>query len=196
MAVAEKIDQIFTYGDYLKWDTDERYELHDGIPVLMSPAPTPRHQRISLSIVKLLLEKMPKDSGCKIFYAPFDVRLPESNEADEKITTVVQPDILITCDKEKLDNRGLRGAPDVVFEILSPATAARDMGSKRDLYEKHGVREYWIFDPSSKTALVYILRNAIYGKADVYSPGDEPAMQLFPEIVLPLNEIFPEEDLS
>ncbi len=195
MGVARKIEHVYTYGEYLQWNDDERWELYEGVPVLMSPAPTPRHQGISMALAGFLAGKISSKSKGRVFAAPFYVRLPESNEADEDILTVVQPDVLITCDKSKLDRHGLRGAPDVVFEILSASTGSRDIGIKRDIYEKHGVREYWILDPVTKTAMLYTLCDGTYDKATVYTVEEGPPLKLFPEILLPLSEIFYDDDL-
>ena len=97
--------------------------------------------------------------------APFDVRLPEGDEADDEIITVVQPDISVICDPAKLDNRGCRGAPDFIIEILSPATAGKDQIQKVALYEKHGVKEYWLVHPGDRLITVRLLDS----KADTAS---------------------------
>jgi hypothetical protein len=94
-------------------------------------------------------------SECKVYFAPFDVRLPEYDEADDFVNTVVQPDISVICNKDKLDDKGCRGAPDLIMEILSPSTASRDLQIKKNLYEKHGVKEYWIVHPGDKIVIVY-----------------------------------------
>src|SRR5204863_8225221 len=90
------------------------------------------------------------DKPCKGFTSPIDVRLPDRNEADEQIVTCVQPDLLVVCDVGKIDERGIRGAPDFIIEIASPRSATRDEIFKSQLYEKHGVREYWIIRPAER----------------------------------------------
>jgi Uma2 family endonuclease len=100
--------------------------------------------------------------------APFDVRLAEADEADDEISTVVQPDILVVCDPDKLDDRGCRGAPDWVIEVISPGSAAHDRIRKLALYEHHGVREYWIVHPIDRILTIYELQDDEYGKPTEY----------------------------
>ncbi|MBI4778090.1 Uma2 family endonuclease, partial [Candidatus Desantisbacteria bacterium] len=125
---ARKKEERFTYGDYLKWPDDQRWELIDGVAYDMSPAPSRKHQKVVGELFAQFHSYL-KDKSCEVYVAPFDVRLPEVDEgvaplaADEEIITVVQPDIVVVCDRDKLDDRGGRGAPDIVIEILSPWTA-------------------------------------------------------------------------
>ena len=108
-----------------------------------------------------------------VFHAPYDVRLPENDEPDNEIKTVVQPDLLVVCDKSKIDSRGLKGAPDFIIEILSPGSAVKDMKEKLALYEKHGVKEYWVIHPDETVIEVFLLqKNKCYGKPGVYSFSD------------------------
>jgi Uma2 family endonuclease len=190
--IARKINSPVTYGDYLSWTGEERYELIEGLPVNMGPAPMRKHQALSREIFARLHAAVSsrENSPCELYYAPFDVRLPEHNEADEDVTTVVQPDILLVCDPSKLDDRGCRGAPDLVIEILSPGTMSYDLKIKRNLYEKHGIREYWIVHPEEKIILVYRLENGIYGKGEVYETGEDLPVWVLPGLSLPMNEIF------
>lgn len=139
----------FTYADYLSWPEGERWELIDGVPHAMTPAPGSLHQAISFEMAAQLRNGL-RGKRCRGFAAPVDVRLPGGNEADDQVETVVQPDLLVVCDPKKIDERGLRGAPDFVVEIASPGTAARDEIVKTRLYEKHGVREYWILRPAER----------------------------------------------
>ncbi|MCP5051670.1 MAG: Uma2 family endonuclease, partial [bacterium] len=138
-----KNDEFFTYADYLTWPDDERWELIDGIPFNMSPAPSPYHQEILVNLI-FEIKKSLKDGDCKVYAAPFDVRLPEVHQTDGESSNVVQPDILVICDREKIDDKGCKGAPGFIIEIVSPGTAKKDMKFKLMLYEKHGVPEYWI----------------------------------------------------
>jgi Uma2 family endonuclease len=144
-------DPRFTYGDYVQWQGDERWELIDGIAHLMSPAPSMAHQRVLMELARQIANQL-EGQRCRLFPAPFDVRLPRTEEADDSVDTVVQPDLVVVCDPDKLDEAGVRGAPDWVIEILSPSTTARDRIEKRDLYERTGVREYWIVHPTEATA--------------------------------------------
>jgi Uma2 family endonuclease len=147
-------DDYFTFRDYQKWDGDERYELIDGEAFAMSPAPNRRHQEVVFGLARQLADAL--DGGpCKVYLGPFDVRLPRGLERDGDVDTVVQPDISVICDQKKLDDAGCRGAPDVIVEVVSPATAARDRVIKRDLYQLHGVGEYWLIDPERRMLTIY-----------------------------------------
>ena len=175
-----KDDDLFTYADYLAWPENESWELIEGIPFDMSPAPTPYHQEI-LGNLFLEINKVPKEKRgkCKIYIAPFDVRLPEGKEADDEILTVVQPDISVICDPEKVDNKGCKGAPDFIIEITSPATAKKDMKYKLLLYEKHGVPEYWVVLPEDNLVMVYKLNEQRkYGREEVFAKGDVIQLKL------------------
>ena len=122
----------------------------------MTPAPLKIHQEISGNLYEIIKSFL-KDMKCKVYYAPFDVRLPEADEEDEEIITVVQPDLSIICDEKKLDDRGCRGAPDIIVEILSPFTAAKDRKQKFELYQKHLVKEYWVVYPDEKIIDRFVL---------------------------------------
>jgi Uma2 family endonuclease len=138
----------FTYRNYRTWPDSERWELIEGQAWSMSPAPKRRHQEVSASLFTDIYSYL-KGKPCKAFAAPFDVLLPASDEADDEVDSVVQPDILVFCDKSKLTERGARGAPDLVIEILSPWTSKKDQHEKYQLYERRGVREYWVVDPAA-----------------------------------------------
>lgn len=153
--LAQKLGQ-FTYADYCRWPDDERWELIDGEAFAMSPAPTRLHQEFVTELVAQIHGQI-QDKSCRVYAAPFDVRLPKANEADEFVDTVVQPDLAVFCDRGRLDAKGARGAPDWVIEILSPATAAKDQIRKRSLYERHGVREYWLIHPVDRLLTIYRL---------------------------------------
>ncbi len=156
---ARKYDRLYTYGDYRTWPIDERWELIDGIAWNMSPAPNRFHQEIFGELftqIKVFL----KEKTCKVYAAPFDVLLPDrDDQAEDDVRTVVQPDISVICDRNKLTDKGCTGAPDWIIEILSPYTSKKDMLIKFDLYERHGVREYWIVDPGNRYVHVYVLEN-------------------------------------
>ncbi|MGA2547407.1 MAG: Uma2 family endonuclease [Rectinemataceae bacterium] len=152
----ETPDERFTYRHYRTWPDSERWELIDGHAWAMSPAPLRSHQKLSMRLsgwINSFLEGKP----CEAYAAPFDVLLPESDEADDEIETVVQPDIVVICDKSKLTRAGARGAPDLVVEILSPSTSKKDQREKFELYQKRGVREYWVIDPAGEWLCVYRL---------------------------------------
>ena len=185
-----KENEVFTYGMYKTWPDDERWEIIEGVPYNMSPAPSRFHQDIFRELFNQIVNKL-SNKSCIVYSAPFDVRLPESDEADDDITTVVQPDILVVCDNGKLDNEGCKGAPDLIIEILSPATAAKDMKEKFFLYEKHGVKEYWIVEPLDKFIMVYSLQeDAKYGRAVTYTKGDKIESGVLKDLVVDLDLVF------
>ncbi|MDR0875599.1 MAG: Uma2 family endonuclease [Clostridiales Family XIII bacterium] len=142
--------EYYTYRDYLTWPDDVRYQLVNGVPYMMSPGPNRIHQEILISIAATIHAYL-DGKPCKVFAAPFDVRFAESEDTDN----VFQPDVMVVCDEEKIDDRGIKGAPDFVAEILSPSTARLDRGEKYDVYEKEGVKEYWIIDPQAKLIETY-----------------------------------------
>jgi len=190
--LARMLDDRFTYGDYLTWDDDERWELIDGVPYNMSPAPLVAHQRI-LGALHLEFGNWFKGKGCQVFFAPFDVRLPEADESDDLIETVVQPDLAVVCDKMKLDKAGCRGAPDLIIEILSPGTAHKDLKVKRDRYERAGVREYWIVNPGERSVMIFTRnKDDRYGRPEVYNDGDDVRVGIFPDLVISLAAVFAE----
>jgi len=159
----------YTYADYLTWPEEERWELIEGTAYAMTPAPTVRHQQI-LGRLHLQMGQALEDDPCEVLLAPLDVRLPDgASIADEAIRNVVQPDLLVVCDPEKLDSAGCLGAPDLVVEILSPSTAFKDQTAKLTLYEQNGVKEYWIINPVRETVLVYCLDlDGLFGKPAEY----------------------------
>jgi len=131
----------FTYADLIVWPEEERWELIDGIPYDMTPAPSQRHQEIVTELI-VQFGVFLRDSPCRLYTAPFDVRLPKSMENGMTASTVVQPDLLVVCDREKLDGKGVVGSPTLVVEITSPSTAGKDLREKRAAYERAGVPEY------------------------------------------------------
>ena len=185
-----KENNVYTYKDYLEWPEEERWELIEGVAYNMTPSPSRSHQKISAALVNALYQYL-KGKNCEVYYAPFDVRLPEGDEEDNKIKTVVQPDIVVICDPSKLDEKGCKGSPDLIMEILSPSTASIDYISKLKLYEKNQVSEYWIIHPIDKIVMVYrLLENGNYGRAEVYSEKDRVKAGIFDDFVIDLKEIF------
>jgi Uma2 family endonuclease len=190
--LARKLDERFTYGDYLTWDDDERWELIDGVPYSMSPAPRFRHQRILGELHRQFANGL-FDTSCHAVLAPFDVRLPESDESEDQVETVVQPDLSVICDRTKLDEAGCRGAPDLIVEILSPGTSHKDLKIKFDRYERAGVPEYWIVDPAEKTVMVFIRgADSRYGRPNVYDAVGVIPVGIFPDLEIVLAAVFAE----
>lgn len=183
MGLALRDTQHHTYGDYLAWPDEVRHELIDGIAYAMAPAPLRVHQEILLELAtqaRNALEGRP----CRPYVAPFDVRLPRGDEADRDIDTVVQPDLVVVCDRSKLDERGCRGAPDWVVEILSPSTAGHDLITKRRLYERVGVREYWLVHPVDRIVTVYRRQDGAFAAPDIYELKETLAVGILPEVVI------------
>lgn len=181
MNTAEKLQQRYTYADYTQWPDDERWELINGEAYAMT-APRRLHQDIVFELGRQIGNYL-QGKPCKGYTAPFDVRLPRKDEADAKIETVVQPDLSVICDPAKLDRSGCRGAPDWIIEVLSPSTTLKDMNTKRDLYELHGVQEYWIIHPEDRWLLVYTPdAQGHYGKPGVFGMDEPTATQQFPDL--------------
>ncbi len=178
---AERDAEPHSYGEYLSWPEDLRYELIDGTAYLMSPAPSLDHQEIAGEVYRQLANQL-EDQLCRPFIAPVDVRLPKANEQDADIDTVVQPDVLVVCDPEQLDYRGVRGAPDFVVEVVSPGTAFHDHQRKRAIYERAGVKEYWLVDPVERFITIYRLGEAGYGKPDIQPLEAETTVGVLPGV--------------
>lgn len=159
-------NESYTYSDYCTWDDGERWELIDGVPYAMSPAPSSTHQAISGELFGQLRDYL-KGKPCKVYHAPLDVRL----KAEEEDDTVVQPDLVVICDRSKIDEKGCKGTPDLAIEILSPSTARMDRVLKFQLYQRAGVREYWIVDPTIQSVQVCVLQNGAY-VTSVYTEAD------------------------
>jgi len=180
-------ERRYTYADYCTWDDSENWEIINGEPYMLA-APGERHQSVSMNLTEQLLSLL-KEKGkpCKLYAAPFSVRL----NADKGDDTVVQPDLVVVCDKSKIDDKGCNGAPDLVIEILSPSTAQRDKWVKFHAYRKAGVREYWIVDPDSKTVQVCTLRGEEY-IITAYADVDNAPVTVLPECKVDLKEVFEE----
>ena len=178
----------YTYDDYYDWLFTERVELIFG-KVLPMAAPNRIHQTIARNLTGIFLLFF-KGKPCEFYPAPFDVRLPVGIKKG-KYTTVVQPDLSVFCDQEKLDQKGAKGAPDLVVEILSPGNSRRDMKDKFEVYEMAGVREYWIFHPIDFFVLPYLLNEEgkFVGLPAVHSP-DTLISRIFPELSFSLGGIF------
>lgn len=187
------LDKQYTYADYLKWRFEERLELIKGKIFKMSPAPSRSHQEISLFVSNQLYNYL-KGKPCKVYTAPFDVRLPRKSKDDAAIYTVVQPDICVICDTSKLDQKGCIGAPDIVVEILSPGNNKTELRNKYEVYQESGVKEYWIIHPSERTFLKYILNeNGIFLAARPLVGGDILTSDILPGFELNLSEVFMED---
>lgn len=183
---------LYSYADYLSWSDDERWELIDGRAYMMTPAPSRRHQEILVELTRQISGLL-ADKPCKVYVAPFDVRLAEQGESCEEVKTVVQPDLLVVCDKSKLDDKGCLGAPDFIIEIVSPSTASLDYIRKLSLYEKHQVKEYWIVQPVDQVVMVYELNeDKKYGRPSFYTKDDKARIEILEDGWLDLRAVFKE----
>ncbi|MCC5939402.1 MAG: Uma2 family endonuclease [Lunatimonas sp.] len=179
----------YTYADYLTWEIDEMVELIRGKVFRQAAAPRVIHQRISGKIFYSLYDLL-KGKPCEVFSAPFDVRLPVASKKNEDIDTVVQPDLCVICDAEKIDERGCLGAPDLIIEILSPGNNRKDLKLKYDVYEASGVKEYWVIHPDERTLLIYTLDEQRYRASRLFTPGDKVSSQAVPGFELELDDVF------
>ncbi len=188
------LNKRYTYADYLTWMFDERVELFKGWVKEMSPAPNMSHQRISWNLSGEISQYL-KGRSCAAFSAPFDVRLigkSKSKKAKDNnaVYTVVQPDICIICDHEKLDERGCIGAPDWIIEIVSPGNTKKEIDDKYSIYEENGVREYWIIQPTDETVTVFDLKNNKYQFRKIYNNIDKASVGIFTGFEIELPEVF------
>jgi Uma2 family endonuclease len=180
----------YTYADYLKWQFEERIELLKGFIARMA-APNVYHQRISGDL-QYQIQHYLRKSPCSVFTAPFDVRLTRKNKITNKeVMTVVQPDLCIICDKNKLDKRGCIGAPDWIIEILSPGNSKKEMKEKFEIYEESGVREYWLVQPDDKAVFVYVLNEVgKYIGLQPFTEDDIAPSFVFPDLQINLKDVF------
>ncbi len=188
MATPQPHGRPLTYADLRRWPAEGRWELVHGEAHEMSPAPSLLHQEIVLEIAVALRAAL-AESGCRVLVAPVDVVLAPPGTPDEAADTVLQPDVLVVCDPARLAGTHVRGAPDLVVEVVSPATAYRDEGLKRDLYERAGVAEYWIVHPVDRLVLRYALDEGRYGRPDVLGPDDTLRSTRFPDLALDLGAV-------
>ena len=179
------VNGIYSYADYLVWKIKERVELLKG-KILEMSAPSPIHQEISGNLQGALFVFL-KNSKCKLYTAPFDVRFPQKGES--QVYTVVQPDLCVVCDFEKIDSKGCVGAPDLVVEILSPGNSKKEMKSKFALYQEEGVREYWIVDPERELVFVYVAENKKF-RPTLPITDDYVRSTIFPNFSIHTADIF------
>ena len=182
------VNGIYTYADYLMWKIKDRLELLKG-KIFQMGAPSLTHQTVSMNFSRLLSNYFYK-TPCKLFAAPFDVRLAKKGEKDNEVYTVVQPDLCVVCDADKLDERGCWGAPDLIIEILSPGNSKKEMLNKYELYEEAGVREYWVVRPDYKEITQFVLENNKYRTLPPVVEGTIIYSAIFPDLSLQTEDIF------
>lgn len=183
-STAEKIETRFTYADYAKWDDDQRWELIDGFAYNMTPAPRTKHQDLLGNLFREISVYL-KGKQCRSFLAPTDVVLNDFN--------VVQPDLLVVCDRSKITDANIQGAPDLIIEILSPSTSRKDRREKKSLYEQFSVREYILVDPSNEVVQRFVHTDGRYGAEEIFGWDETMQIAIFPDLVLNLWEIFDKE---
>jgi len=183
----------YSYADYLTWMDDVRRELHDGFIKLMTPAPSRQHQKISTNLTRVLSNFLIR-KDCEVYHAPSDVRFPKDtkNQSDKLVYTVLQPDLYVVCDLSKLDDRGCLGAPDLIIEIISPKNSQRDTRDKFEIYQEHGVREYWIVSPNDETVTVFVLdEKGKFQFKGLFAGDDKIPVNIFNgDLKVDLREVF------
>ncbi len=186
----ENPDKKFTYADYLTWPDEEKWEILDGEAFDMTPSPGTEHQEILAGLVTQFHLYF-RDRDCRVF-PDIDVILPSRKEADEKVKTVFRPDLSVVCAPEKIDGKRIRGAPDLVVEILSPSTASYDCIKKRRAYEIAGVKELWLVQPSDRITMVFRLEgDGTFGKPLFFDRESKVSLPLFQGLEIDLSKVFP-----
>ena len=187
---------VYTYADYLTWQFEQTVELIKG-KLLKMAKPNRKHQGISFQLSGRFYATF-KELKHDAYAAPFDVRLlgkKKSMKANKDVLTVVQPDLCVICDKEKLDEKGCIGAPDLIIEILSASNSKKEMRTKKELYEENGVKEYWIIDPTHETLLQYNLQeNGIYTPPFILVNDETVQSTVFPTLQIDLSGLFESEE--
>lgn len=182
------LNGVYSYADYCGWKFEERVELLKGKIFEMS-GPNRVHQKIS-GYLYVKIYNFLDGRKCDVYAAPFDVRLPKKSNEDKDIYTVVQPDICVICDEEKLDDRGCIGTPDIVIEVLSPSNNKKDLKYKYQIYEEAGVKEYWVVFPQDRSLMIYTLTNDKYVASPFLFSGDIAESAALPGFKLDLTDLF------
>lgn len=184
MAVLKRDSDYHTYADYLVWSRSHGDELIDGTAwVREPPSPLPAHQIVVGEIYRQIRNAL-EGKAARVYCAPFDIRLPKSDEADDLVDTVVQPDVFIVSDLQKLDARGVRGSPVWLAEVLSPSTARHDQVVKLPAYERAGVREVWLIHPIERTLRIYLLEGACYGRETLVELKGQTQLTAVPDVTV------------
>ncbi|HIJ88431.1 MAG TPA: Uma2 family endonuclease [Desulfuromonadales bacterium] len=174
----------YTYQEYEKLPEGVRLEIIDGVVYDMAPSPVVKHQVIVLKLATMF-EKFFIGKPCKPFVAPLDVVLDDIN--------VVEPDVFVVCDPEKITEKNIKGAPDLVIEVLSPSNIIKDRRTKKWLYEQHRVQEFIIISPMEESAERYWLVDGKYGVAELFNWDESFYSKLFPDLYFDLRVIFEKE---
>lgn len=182
----------YTFADCLTWNENERIEIIDGKTFMMA-TPSRIHQKISGELFRQLANYL-EGKKCEAYPAPFGVRLFEQEgNRPEDVDTVVEPDISVICDRNKLDKHGCKGAPDLIVEILSPSSLRHDRLVKLNLYQRAGVREYWIVDPENRSVMVFLPdSNGSLRLCEDYGREDVAKVSVLDGCFIELNKVFSE----
>ena len=179
----------YTFADCLSWEENERIEIINGEAVMMAP-PSRTHQEISGALFAQLYNFL-DGKKCRVYAAPFSVRLfGRDGEAPEDVDTMVEPDLSVVCDSDKLDKYGCKGAPDMVIEVLSPSTKRHDRLVKLNLYQRAGVREYWIVNPEECSVQVLLLHGEYLVHHEEYGQSDLAKVNILDDCQIDLNKVF------
>lgn len=191
MALNPIDNKLYTYEDYLKFSEDEIVEIIDGRISAMSPAPSRIHQEIIMEISAEIRNYIKSNNGsCKVYPAPFDVVLIDEDQDAKESKNIVQPDISVICDKNKLTDKGCTGSPDMIVEIISQYNPRNDYIKKLNLYEQFNVKEYWIVNPMKKNILVYTLTENGYGMPDMYTFNDKVKVNIYDDLEIDFKSLF------
>lgn len=192
MTVLKRDNHHHSYADYVTWSGSYGSELVNGTAYVREPpAPSASHQVVIVELCRQVATAL-KGKPCRVYVAPFDVRLPRATEEDDQVDTVVQPDILIVSDPKKVDARGMRGAPDWVAEVLSPSTASYDQSVKLPAYERAGVREVWLVHPVDRTLSIYRLEAGRYGRATILELKGQTPLTAIPNLTIDWDQVLVE----
>jgi len=189
MTLLKRNTHYHTYADYLTWSASHGDELINGTAYVREPpAPSPSHQGIVVELGRQVANAL-EGKPCRVYVAPFDIRLPKADEEDDQVDTVVQPDVFIVCDLKKIDARGMRGAPDWIAEVLSPGTASRDRIVKLPVYERARVSEVWLIDPIDRTLTLYRLEAGIYGSPALLELKGQTELTAVPGVTIDWDKV-------
>lgn len=177
----------FTYRDYMAWPESERWQLLDGRAHAMAP-PSIAHQAVVFELARQIGNAV-QGTPCRAFAGPVGVRLPRGDETDDFIDTVFEPDLVVVCDPSKVEPRGIRGAPDLIIEVLSPSTASFDLIDKRQRYDVAGVRELWLIDPLAGVLTLYRQHDGHFAAADIRRAEGDIELLALPGLRLNLDFI-------
>ena len=182
----------YTFADVLAWNEGEHVEIINGEAFMMVPPPR-QHQEVSGELFRQLANFL-EGKRCRAYHAPFGVRLFEQDgDSPENVDTVVEPDLSVICDRSKLDQHGCKGAPDMIVEVLSPSTQRHDQLVKLNLYQRAGVREYWIVDPENRTVRVMLRADdGALWPYEVYRREDVAKVNVLDGCFIELSKVFSE----